>query len=268
MVLSAMELSAGSTLDEVLRRIPVFVLVVFRVAGMMLMAPVFSSPRTPRRVKALLVLIVSFGLSGGVREVALPDSMWELTVGIGGELMFGLAMGMLVSFVFIAAQWAGEMIGIEMGLNMSEVFDPSMGHGGSIMGDVYYFLTLAVFLAANGHQQLLIGVRASFDHLPLLSLSIDRPLLDTLSGMLEAATALALRLAAPVLITVMVADVAMGLIGRAVPQFNVMQTGLSVRSIVGMVIVIIGLSLSGRVLEKALNEQMDSLRLHWTAGHG
>jgi flagellar biosynthesis protein FliR len=54
-------------------------------------------------------------------------SMWQLAVGIGGEIIFGFAMGMILSFVFIAGQWAGELIGQQMGFNMSEVFDPQFG---------------------------------------------------------------------------------------------------------------------------------------------
>jgi flagellar biosynthetic protein FliR len=251
-------------IDDVLNRIPVFVLVVFRLAGVMLMTPVFSSPRTPKRVKALLVIVLAFGVSGGVRAVPLPDTTWELTIGIGGEMAFGAAMGMLVSFVFVAAQWAGEMIGIEMGLNMSQIFDPAMGHAGSLTGDVYYFLTLAVFLTINGHHALLNAVAASFDFLPLLSLGVDKPLLNTVVGMLQSATVLALRLAAPMLMTVLIVDLSLGLIGRAMPQFNVMQVGMSLRSLVGLVIVIVGLTLTTGILHQSLDHSLDHIRHMWT----
>jgi flagellar biosynthetic protein FliR len=252
-------------IEDVLQRIPVFVLVVFRLAGMMATAPVFSSPRVPKRVKGLFVLVVAFGISGGVRAVPLPDSTWDLAVGVGGELAFGAAMGTLVSFTFVAAQWAGQMIGTEMGLNMSEIFDPAMGHAGSLTGDAYYFLTLAVFLTvARGHHAMMNAVKASFDYLPLLSLGVDRPLLDIMVEMLQSATVLALRLAAPMLVTVLVVDLALGLIGRAMPQFNVMQAGLSMRSLIGLVIVIAGLALTTGILEDSLAATLDQVRAYWT----
>ena len=251
-------------LDDLFQRVPVFVLVVFRLAGVMLVAPVFSSPRTPRRLKALLVLVTAFGVCGGVKAVPLPETTWGLTLGIAGELAFGLAIGMLINLAFVAAQWAGQMIGIEMGLNMSEVFDPSMGSGGSLIGDVYYFLALAVFLTIDGHHELLKGVKASFDHLPLLSLSVDRPLFDALVGMTHSATILALRLAAPMLVTVLVVDLSLGLIGRTIPQFNVMQAGLSVRSIVGMVVVIVSLGLTTGVLKEQIGTTVHYVQSIWT----
>jgi flagellar biosynthetic protein FliR len=252
-------------IDDILQRVPVFVTVVFRMAGIMAMAPMFSSPRTPRRVKALIVIMLALGVSAGLPAVRLPDTTWALAIGIGGEIAFGVAMGMLVSFTFLAAQWAGEMIGMEMGLSMSEMFDPSMGGQGSIVGDMLYFMALAVFLSANGHQHLLVAARASFQHLPALSLGIDRPLVDTLAGLMQGSTILALRLAAPVLITVIVVDLALGLVGRAIPQFNVMQAGLSIRAIVGMLIVIIGLRLTGQVIEHELVESLAKLKGHYHA---
>jgi flagellar biosynthetic protein FliR len=250
-------------LDELLQRVPVFVLVVFRLAGVMAVAPVFSSPRTPRRLKALLVLVMAFGVCGGVKAVPLPDTTWGLALGIAGELAFGLAMGTLINLAFVAAQWAGQMIGMEMGLNMSEMFDPSMGSGGSLISDVYYFVALAVFLTVGGHHELLKGVRASFDHLPLLSLHVDRPLFDALIGMLQSATVLALRLAAPMLVTVLVIDLSLGLIGRTIPQFNVMQAGLSVRSVVGMVVIIVGLGLTTGVMQEQVGTTLHYVRSIW-----
>lgn len=253
-------------IDEVLQRVPVFVLVVFRLAGMMLMSPLFSSPRTPRRVKALLVIVLAFGMSGGDAAVPLPESTWELAVAIGGEMVFGLAMGMAISFTFIAAQWAGEIIGMEMGLNLSSVFDPSMGSGGSLMGDLYYFVALAVFLTFGGHHALLQGVKASFDQLPLLSLGMNPDLMETIVDMFHASMILTLKLAAPMLITVLVVDLALGLIGRAMPQFNVMQAGLSIRAVVGMVIVIIGLGLTSGVIKDSVLGSVLQVQRMWSGG--
>src|SRR5947208_10790591 len=151
-----------SMLDDLLSRVPTFVLVFFRLAGMMAFAPLFGSTRIPRRVKVLLVLVLTFGMFEGVPRPHVPDSMWQLAVGIGGELCFGIAMGMVMSFTFVAAQWAGEMIGQQMGLNIGEVFDPQFGGGGSIIGDMYFMLALVVFLAVGGHHAMLNAVHQSF----------------------------------------------------------------------------------------------------------
>src|SRR5262245_1807488 len=149
------------SLGEALDFVPVFALVFFRLAGMMLFAPLFGSAKIPRRVKALVALVLAMSMidATGIRNVRLPDSMWQLTVGIGGEIIFGLAMGTIVSFVFIAAQWAGEIIGQQMGLNISEVLDPQFGAAGSLVGDMYFMLAMVVFLSpwVAGHRALIMG---------------------------------------------------------------------------------------------------------------
>src|SRR3954451_13586243 len=104
-----------SMTDDLLQRVPTFALVFFRLAGMVIYAPLFGSTRIPRRVKVLLLLVLAFGICGGVPRPRIPAATWELAVGIGGEMAFGVAMGMVMSFTFIAAQWAGEMIGQQMG---------------------------------------------------------------------------------------------------------------------------------------------------------
>ncbi len=101
----------------------------------------------------MLALVLAVGMFASVdKPPRLPETTWEAAVGIGGEMAFGLAMGMVMSFVFIAAQWAGEMIGQQMGFNLGEVFDPQYGEQGSIIGDLYFMLTLVVFLVAGGHR--------------------------------------------------------------------------------------------------------------------
>src|SRR4051812_48337327 len=91
--------------------VPTFVLVFFRLAGLTIFAPLFGSARIPMRVKLMLMLVLAMAMAGMVkRPVRLPETSWELALGIGGEIAFGLAMGMIASFIFIAAQWAGEMV--------------------------------------------------------------------------------------------------------------------------------------------------------------
>ena len=249
-----------------LQLVPTFVLVFFRLAGMMLFAPLFGSTRIPKRVRALLVLMLAFGVAPSVRPATLPSAASELAMAIGGELAFGLAMGMALSLVFVAAQWAGEMIGQQMGLNLSEVFDPQFGSSGSVLGELYFMLTLVVFLTVDGHHAMLKGVHASFEHLPLLSVGIDRGVFETVIGLLGGATVLAIRLAAPMLVTMLIVDLVLGLIGKTMPQMNVMSAGLTLRAVVGMVIVIVSLSLTSSVIREAVLDAMRQTQAGWEAG--
>src|ERR1700689_201002 len=108
------------TIEQVLQVLPVYVLVLFRIAGMMVFAPMLGSGQVPRRVKTFVAIVLSFAVARGIPLTVQPfNSLGLLAVGIGGEIVFGLAMGMILSFSFIAAQWAGQLVGQQMGLNLS-----------------------------------------------------------------------------------------------------------------------------------------------------
>ena len=259
--------------DALFSIVPLYVLVFFRIAGMMIYAPLFGSARIPRRIKVLMTAILAMSITASVPPPQyMPSSMWELAIGIAGEMFFGLGLGMVASFTFIAVQWAGEMIGQQMGFNMAQVFDPQFGSQGSLVGDMMFMLALVIFLTiprwagGPGHHALLRGLASSFKTLPLLSVNVNANLVDLLFGMLQSATILALQLAAPVLVTMLVVDLSLGLLGKTMPQFNIMSAGTSLRSIAGMLVLIVGIALTGTVIRDAITEAMDVVRVTYLHG--
>jgi flagellar biosynthetic protein FliR len=240
-----------------LQWIPTYVLVFFRVAGMFIYAPLFGSANIPKRVRVLLAAVIAMGIASTLTKMpAIPDSLWKLTVGIMGEIVFGLAMGMIASFIFIAVQWAGEMIGQQMGLNISEVFDPQFGGQSSIIGNLYFMFSLVVFLLIGGHHALLVGVRESVLRVPLLSVGMKINLFYFILVMFKAATILAFQLAAPILVTMLVVDLCLGFVGKTVPQLNLMSAGLGVRNLVGFVVLIFSIGLTNSIIRESMHDTM------------
>jgi len=148
-----------------------------------------------------------------------------------------------------------------MGFNLGEVFDPQFGGQSSALGDLYFMFTLVVFLLIGGHRAMVRGVRASFDALPLFSVGINQDVLTLMLDLFRGATILAFKIAAPVLVTMIVVDLVLGLIGRTIPQMNVMSAALSIRAGVGMFVVWVGLTSTGEVVGKAI-EQVDGAGTH------
>ena len=247
--------------------VPVFVLVFFRTAGMMLSAPLFGSTRIPRRVKVLFALVLAAGLLPGVSAPPkLPDTPLQLAFGIGGEMIFGMIMGLGLSLVFIAVSWAGEIMGQQMGINLAESFDPQFGGQGSLVGDMYFMLSLIVFLGIRGHLAIIDGLAGSFKALPLLSAGMDQSLFDVFVGLLTAATVLALKVAAPMLVTMLVVDLALGFIGKTMPQINVMTSGMTLRAGLGIAILAVGLMLTSEIMSGALFDSLNVVTRIWKGG--
>lgn len=243
--------------QELLNFVPAFVLAFFRLAGLMLASPLFGSAKIPRRVQLLFASVAAMGMISAIpRDVVFPPTLIQLTFAIGGELVFGLAMGLIVSFTFFAAQWAGEMIGQQIGFNMSEVFDPQFGQAGSLVGDLYFMLTLVIFLTIGGHRTLVQSVHQSFLTLPLMSVTMNADLFDTFMALFTSATTLAMRMAAPMFCTMLVVDLAMGCIGKAMPQMNIMTAGLPMRAIIGLLVLWFGIYQTGDVLAGAVEASL------------
>jgi flagellar biosynthetic protein FliR len=128
---------------------------------------------------------------------------------------------------------------------------------------MYYMLTLVIFLFIGGHRQIIRGLRDSFDTLPLMSASINKSVLDLVIQMFSTATMLAARLAAPILVTMLVVDMVLGFLGKTMPQMNVMTMGLSIKAMVGLVVLILGLMWYSipNVLQNALEDSMTTARI-------
>ncbi len=232
-----------------------FVLTFFRVGGLFLMAPLFGSARIPRRFKAMMALVMAVSMMSTLNTMdwVLPQNLGQMVVGLIGEMLYGLALGLIVSLVFVAAQWAGSMISHQIGLNISEVFDPQFGAGGSIIGDMYFMLTTATFLILGGHRQLIIGTHDSLVQVPPLSIAFDPQLFEVLLKAMSSATLLAMRLAAPMFVTMIIVDVSMGCISKTVPQLNVMSAGMAVRGMLGVIVMYIGVPIAASVISNDLD---------------
>ena len=244
-----------------------FALVVFRLAGLMMVAPLVGSDKIPRPIKLYIAVAMALCMCATIgrmpRPDVMPDSPWRLAVGLGGELAFGLLAGTLLTLAFVAARWAGGLAGQQMGFNMAGNFNPTADFGGSPLGDAYFFLTLLLFLQMDGHHAMVLGVRESFDALPPLSVGLDRDGLDLFTRMVGGATGLAMRIAGPVCVAMLVVDLSLGMLGKTIPALNLLSVGLSVRAMVGLAVVILGLSVTGSLLVGAMNDGLDLTRLLW-----
>ena len=248
-------------LQAALNFVPIYMLVLFRIAGMMIWAPLLGSTQIPKSVKALIACVLAASIAPNLTlHVAIPTTSWGLAIAIGGEIIFGAAMGFILSLVFIAAQWAGDIIGQQMGLNLGQTLNPQYGGGGSVVGDLYFYLSLLIFLSIGGHLAMIKGVFDSFTALPLLSVSVSRPLLDTITSVFGGATMLAMQMAAPILVTMLIVDMVLGFVGKTVPQLNIMSAGISMRALAGMMVLIIGLSLTSSIIRTQLRRH----RFSWS----
>ena len=213
-----------------------FVLIATRLSAMMVVAPVFSSRSIPVRVKAGLIILISWISLPLVAEQGgtVPDGLVALAVLTMKEAIIGFAFGLVAQFLFAAIQTAGAFIDVTAGFAISQTLDPTSNANISILGRWYNLIAVSSFLALGGHQLLVAGVVRSFTLAPPLS---DPDLGAVVAGVLEQADDILLvvvQIGAPIIGALLVTDVTLGVISRSVPQMNIFFVGLPLKIIVAL----------------------------------
>ena len=225
-----------------------FLLVLARIGVVLFMIPPFSTNMMPALPKAGLAMIISM-LIYSVADVdpgLLPETAPETALLIIAEVMIGLMLSLFVRLFFGAVQLAGQVIGFQMGFSMINVVDPQSGANVSIMEELFYWVTVIIFLAFNGHHVILSALIESFRLVPpgvfVFQAEILSKILDTAARMFV----LSVKMGAPVIAALLFTSAAFGLTAKFSPQMNVMIVAFPVKIVVGLVL--FGLSLQIGIL--------------------
>jgi len=212
-------------------------LIMFRTGAFLMIVPVFGHTSIPRLLRVWLIIIFALMIfpSAVVSEIQPPTTTFQLAMVILIELATGFAMGFAVIILFSAVQFAGHMIGLQMGLAVASVIDP-MGAGQiSIIGEFYYLLSLLVFLLIDGHHYVIEALVRSFELIPLGGGVFGAGLGEYILALTGNLFIIAVKLAAPVIITLFIVNVVLGIVARTVPQMNVFIVGFPLAIGVGLI---------------------------------
>jgi len=248
-------------LTPILYHLPGWVVVLFRITGIFVFAPVFGSQTIPRQVKVFLAVALAFcaypALAGGNGATAAAFGainatgfeMWRLPALAGIELLVGLAIGYLASLPLIAMQVGGRLIDQQMGLGIAGVFNPELDEQSGVIAEVLFIFALAGFVLADGHRVMVATLIGSFERVPPAGLIDPGGLLELVVGMLGTTFELAVRVAAPVTALLLLLTLGMGFIARTVPQFNILSVGFAIRILTTMAVLVPGFAVLAMVYQ-------------------
>ena len=248
-------------MNAILDHVPPLLLVVTRLGGLAIYAPVFGAKVIPARVKVFLVLAVGVAIYPSVAAepgagLPLELNLWTLGPMMATELLIGLLIGFLASLPLVAVQTGGLLMGMQMGLGFARFFNPAIDDEADIVGQILFFMALSGFLMIGGHEAMLMAVMDSFRHITLGGFVADVDLVALITGLLVSAFELALRVAAPVLALVFLQSVAMGFITKTVPQMNILSLGFPIRILAGLVTVALGLIVIDEVIMDGIDQSL------------
>ncbi len=220
-------------------RLVLFLLVLTRVSGVFLVAPVFGSLNVPVMVKIGLAALVSFLLLPAIPlgYAAGLKSALGLALAIGQELLMGLFIGFAVYLIFVAIQLAGQIIDMQMGFGVVNVIDPVTSSQVSVMGQYKFLVATLFFLALNGHHYVLRALGDSMSLVPLGELHLSEGAFLKLSAMFGDVFSVAIKIGAPAIAVLFLTNLSMGLLARTVPQINVFIVGLPLSIAMGLLMV-------------------------------
>lgn len=220
-----------------------FALVFLRCLGFLLSWPLFSGSTVPAPVKALTGLTLAMVCFTIVDPTTYPRvSSYQALLGLGvKELAFAFSLGFLCNLVFHAVSMAGELVSMAMGLSSAQIFNPTLNLQQSSVNQLYFFLTAFLFLMIQGHHHFITALATSFELVPLNMIFPNLKNFAELTLLGKEILTVAILLSAPVLVSIFLVNFCLGIIGRAVPQINVLITSLPVNALMGLAI--LGLSL-------------------------
>ncbi len=228
-----------------------FILVLVRVSGIISTAPIFGSSVSPPQVKIVLSLMLALILFPFIPTIQVfPDRPDHYIVLIASELLIGLVLGMIGQFLFAAVEFAGTVIGFQMGLGMANVFDPQSQEQVSLVGRFESTVATLIFLAMDGHLIVIQALVRSYSILPPGGARISQPLVDKLTELSASVFVIGLQIGAPLIVALFLANAIVGLLARSVPQIQVFVVGFPLTLLLGFLFLLFGMPFYGQAVHK------------------
>ena len=226
--------------------------------GILIIAtPFLGGVYAPVTLRIGLTVLLAILLAPFVQvPAALP--LTGLAVVLVREVAIGLALAFAIRVLVVAAEFAGQFMGYQIGLSLGALIDPQTGVRNSTLALMYANVAVVACLATNAHHALLRALADSYTALPVGLGGVDPSLAASVSRMLGLVFVLGVRIAAPVVIVMLLVEIALALLARVAPSLNVMTAGAPVRVAVGLLVVAATVSVVPLIVTRSLPMVLDA----------
>ena len=227
-----------------------------RVLSFLSSLPVLGVRTVPRTVRVAIALCVAGGMLPTILAAgaAAPATPVELAFALTLEILIGLVLAFAAVTVFATVQFAGEMIGMQMGLAMANVIDPTSDQQISTLSQVFNIVAVLVFLVVDGPGEILRAFAAGYVALPPGAFAPSAETLLTAVAQVGALFSMALRIALPAITSLLLVSLTLGVVGRTVPQLNILVLGFPIKILVGVFVVGVSIPMFGDAIATTLRE--------------
>jgi flagellar biosynthetic protein FliR len=225
-------------------------LVVTRLAGMVVIAPLVSSMMIPMRVRALVCILLAAAAypmltRAQVGGVSVSTDLYALIPLMLAELLVGFIIGAIAAVPLLMMEMAGVIAGTTMGLGLARVYDPTQDAEVDLLGQFFFFIAMAIFLSVGGLEFLFRGLLDTFHRVPAgattAALAGAASGTELFTGVVASGMDIALRVSAPVIAIVFLVIIMMGVLGKTMPAMNVLTIGFAIKALLGVFMIALGL---------------------------
>lgn len=234
-------------------------LIFLRISSYFVATKIFFPSGTPIMFKTGFSMILSYGIISGVDHttVLAIDSNYMIAFYIVSEVLTGLILGYITNLVFQAAKLAGSWIDIHAGFSMVTILDPATQTSTTLMGNLFYFVSLVFFFMINGQELIVKSIYESISIVPLGHTIVYQ---ETVMGAAETIVdffVLGVKVALPIVLIIVMTDICLGLITRTVPTIPIMIFGMPIKNILGFVTFLIIMPTMLKIIGTAIYELPD-----------
>ncbi len=235
-----MQASTAVSLLNLFNNLDLFFLITVRFLAFFLLIPVLSGQYVSTRIKIsfaifLALIIIS---SGNIRQTVSADSIFGYVALLLGEFAVGLIIGFIVYMAFSVLLLAGQIVDFNVGFSMVSVFDPVSQIQVPITGNLFYLAVTMIFVQTGGLNSFIHTVFFSYDVLPIGKAFVigNSGIFYQVLQMMADFFVIGIKIALPVMGTIVLVDLALGILTKAVPQMNVFVVGMPIKLFIGLIV--------------------------------
>jgi flagellar biosynthetic protein FliR len=220
-------------------------------------APVMSQRSVPMRVKVALAFLITVCAQASLPAMPVVPLDSPVTVMVViQQVLIGVSLGFAARIVFAAIELAGELVGLQMGLNFAGFFDPASGGQGTAVGRFFGTTVAWLFVVINGHLLLIMALVQSFQAFPVgpEPFAFLRALQPQTWG--AEIFKLGLWIALPMVTMLLFVNLVLGVISRVSQQMNIFAIGFPITLGVGLVGVVLTLPMMQAPFTMALEQML------------
>ena len=238
-----------------------FLLILVRISGFIVAAPIFSLRNIPMRVKTILAIAIAIIVFNIVpyKEITYSTTI-EYAIVVVLEMLAGLIMGFMANVSYYILSFAGQIIDQEMGFSMVNQYDPITSTQVTVTGNLYTYAVMLMVMITNMHHYLIRAVSDSFQVLPVGSVSLDFSIYEVMKRFVVDYFVIGFRIVLPIFASMLVVNTILAILARVAPQMNMFVIGLQLKVFVGLVVLVLMVMMITGVADLIFQEMISMIK--------